>query len=87
MEADARCSRSFTRLSASEQLASGISIVSRKHALSVCLDRQVSAAHSMYLNSFDHEKLVTDQFSLDQADRAYALMASGKCGKVAVVFE
>ena len=41
----------------------------------------------MYLNSFDHEKLVTDQFSLDQADRAYALMASGKCGKVAVVFE
>jgi threonine dehydrogenase-like Zn-dependent dehydrogenase len=33
------------------------------------------------------EKLVTHQFSLDQADRAYALMASGKCGKVAVVFE
>jgi threonine dehydrogenase-like Zn-dependent dehydrogenase len=33
------------------------------------------------------EKLVTHQFSLDQADRAYALMASGKCGKVAIVFE
>lgn len=29
--------------------------------------------------------LITHTFSLDKADEAYALMASGKCGKVAVV--
>jgi len=33
------------------------------------------------------EDLVTHRFTLDQADAAYALMASGKCGKVAVVFD
>jgi threonine dehydrogenase-like Zn-dependent dehydrogenase len=33
------------------------------------------------------EELVTDRFSLEQAGDAYALMASGKCGKVAVVFD
>jgi threonine dehydrogenase-like Zn-dependent dehydrogenase len=33
------------------------------------------------------EDLVTHRFSLDQADEAYALMASGRCGKVAVVFD
>lgn len=33
------------------------------------------------------EDLVTHRFSLEQADKAYALMASGKCGKVAVVFD
>lgn len=33
------------------------------------------------------EDLVTHRFSLDQADKAYELMASGKCGKVAVVFD
>lgn len=33
------------------------------------------------------EELVTHRFTLDQAAEAYALMASGKCGKVAVVFE
>jgi len=33
------------------------------------------------------EALVTDRFPLDQADDAYALMAEGKCGKVAVTFE
>lgn len=33
------------------------------------------------------EDLVTHRFSLEQADEAYSLMASGKCGKVAVVFE
>lgn len=32
------------------------------------------------------EELVTHRFTLDQAAEAYALMASGKCGKVAVVF-
>ena len=31
--------------------------------------------------------LITHRFSLDQADQAYALMAGGQCGKVAVVFE
>lgn len=31
--------------------------------------------------------LVSDRFSLDQVADAYALMASGKCGKVAVVFD
>jgi threonine dehydrogenase-like Zn-dependent dehydrogenase len=31
--------------------------------------------------------LVTHRFSLDKVDQAYALMASGKCGKVAVVFD
>lgn len=31
--------------------------------------------------------LVTHRFSLDDADEAYALMASGKCGKVAVCFD
>lgn len=33
------------------------------------------------------EDLVTHRFALDQADQAYALMASGDCGKVAVVFD
>jgi len=31
--------------------------------------------------------LVTHRFALDRADEAYALMASGKCGKVAVCFD
>ena len=31
-------------------------------------------------------ELVTDEFQVERADEAYALMASGKCGKVAVVF-
>jgi threonine dehydrogenase-like Zn-dependent dehydrogenase len=31
--------------------------------------------------------LVTDRFPLEKADEAYALMASGKSGKVAVVFD
>jgi threonine dehydrogenase-like Zn-dependent dehydrogenase len=33
------------------------------------------------------EDLVTHRFTLENADKAYALMASGKCGKVAVVFD
>ena len=33
------------------------------------------------------EKLVTHRFPLDQAGEAYRLMASGACGKVAVVFD
>ncbi|NLZ94829.1 MAG: alcohol dehydrogenase catalytic domain-containing protein [Bacteroidales bacterium] len=33
------------------------------------------------------EDLVTHRFTLDEADDAYKLMASGKCGKVAVVFD
>jgi len=33
------------------------------------------------------DKLVTDTFTLDEADKAFALMAEGKSGKVAVVFE
>lgn len=33
------------------------------------------------------ERLVTHTFSLENAAEAYALMASGRCGKVAVVFE
>ncbi len=33
------------------------------------------------------EDLVTHRFTIDQADKAYALMAGGKCGKVAVVFD
>ncbi len=33
------------------------------------------------------EDLVTHRFTLDKADKAYELMASGKCGKVAVVFD
>ncbi len=32
------------------------------------------------------EDLITDEFSLEQADEAYSLMAGGQCGKVAVVF-
>jgi threonine dehydrogenase-like Zn-dependent dehydrogenase len=32
-------------------------------------------------------KLVTHRFTLEQADQAYALMASRKCGKVAIVFD
>jgi threonine dehydrogenase-like Zn-dependent dehydrogenase len=31
--------------------------------------------------------LVTDRFPLEKADEAYALMASGTSGKVAVVFD
>ena len=33
------------------------------------------------------EDLVTHRFTLENADKAYGLMASGKCGKVAVVFD
>ena len=33
------------------------------------------------------EKLITHRFKLEDADKAYALMASGHCGKVAVVFD
>jgi len=33
------------------------------------------------------EDLITHRFSLDKADEAYALMASGACGKVAVCFD
>lgn len=33
------------------------------------------------------ETLITHRFPLEKAGEAYALMASGKCGKVAVVFE
>ena len=33
------------------------------------------------------EDLVTHRFTLDQADKAYELMSSGQCGKVAVVFD
>jgi threonine dehydrogenase-like Zn-dependent dehydrogenase len=33
------------------------------------------------------DKLITHRFPLSKADQAYALMASGKCGKVAVVFD
>ncbi len=33
------------------------------------------------------EELVTHRFELDQAAKAYALMASGQCGKVAVCFD
>ena len=33
------------------------------------------------------EDLVTHRFPVDRADEAYALMASGRCGKVAVVFD
>src|SRR5690606_10039151 len=31
--------------------------------------------------------LVTHRFSLSEVDQAYSLMASGQCGKVAVVFD
>lgn len=33
------------------------------------------------------EELVTHRYPLEQADAAYALMAEGKCGKVAIVFD
>jgi len=33
------------------------------------------------------DRLVTHRFTLDRAAEAYALMASGRCGKVAVVFD
>lgn len=33
------------------------------------------------------EELVTHRFTLDEVDKAYELMAGGKCGKVAVVFD
>ena len=33
------------------------------------------------------DTLITDRFSLKDADKAYALMASGACGKVAVCFD
>ena len=31
--------------------------------------------------------LITHRFPIHQVDQAYALMASGKCGKVAVAFD
>lgn len=33
------------------------------------------------------DKLITHRFPLEKAGEAYALMASGKSGKVAVVFD
>ena len=33
------------------------------------------------------EELITHEFALLQAAEAYALMAGGQCGKVAVTFE
>jgi threonine dehydrogenase-like Zn-dependent dehydrogenase len=30
--------------------------------------------------------LITDEFPIERAGEAYALMASGQCGKVAVVY-
>jgi threonine dehydrogenase-like Zn-dependent dehydrogenase len=33
------------------------------------------------------EDLVTHRFTLDKCDKAFSLMASGKCGKVAIVFD
>ena len=33
------------------------------------------------------EDLVTHRFPLEKAGEAFALMAEGKCGKVAVVFD
>jgi len=33
------------------------------------------------------DKLITHRFGLEKVDEAYALMASGQCGKVAVVFD
>lgn len=33
------------------------------------------------------EDLVTHRFTLDECDKAYALMDQGKCGKVAIVFD
>ncbi len=33
------------------------------------------------------EDLITHRFPLEQAGDAYALMDSGRCGKIAVVFE
>ena len=33
------------------------------------------------------EELITHEFPIEQAGQAYALMASGECGKVAVTFE
>lgn len=33
------------------------------------------------------DELITHRFKLEQASEAYALMASGKCGKVAIVFD
>jgi len=33
------------------------------------------------------QDLITHRFPLDKVDEAYAIMASGKCGKVAVVFD
>lgn len=33
------------------------------------------------------DKLITHRFPLEKEGEAYALMASGKCGKVAVVFD
>ncbi len=33
------------------------------------------------------EQLITHRFSLENVDAAYALMADGKCGKVAVCFD
>jgi len=33
------------------------------------------------------ERLITHRFPLEKASEAYALMASGRCGKVAVVFD
>ncbi|MBN1765165.1 MAG: zinc-binding dehydrogenase [Sedimentisphaerales bacterium] len=37
--------------------------------------------------SIHPEKLISHRFTLDKVDQAYALMAEGSCGKVAVVFD
>ena len=33
------------------------------------------------------DKLITHRFPLERADEAYALMASGKCGKVSITYD
>ena len=40
----------------------------------------------MASGKWDLERIITHEFPLEKAGEAYSLMAGGKCGKVAVVF-
>lgn len=52
-----------------------------------CLWRMEELVERLVRWKLHPERLITHRFPLEQAAEAYALMASGKCGKVAVVFD
>ncbi|MEJ5259999.1 MAG: hypothetical protein WHS88_07415 [Anaerohalosphaeraceae bacterium] len=52
-----------------------------------CLWRMEELVERLVRWKLHPDRLITHRFALAQAAEAYALMASGRCGKVAVVFD